>query len=110
MCLDATFIGQELGIAFALYRCFVPGIGCLQNHPEGAHGGSEHVVPKCEAVPFAATRRPKRRLQMGCIASLTGRTVDVQVFTCRINKSTVLFCLFVCLGVFFFGKERSLRN
>lgn len=92
-----------LRIWFELYHCFVPGISCLQEHPEGANGGPEHVVPKCEAVPIAATRRQKRSLQMGHVSCHTGwRTVDVEIFTCRIS---IVVCCSVCLRRFWWMEE-----
>lgn len=49
-------IAIVLEISFLFYRCLVPGISCLQEHPEGAHSGPEHMVPKCEAVSITTSR------------------------------------------------------
>lgn len=118
MCLDSSAIDIKLVIAFVLYRCFIPGISCLQEHPKGAHCGPEHVVPKCKAVPNITSRWQQRGLQLGHISSHTWwRTFDVQIFTCRIN---IAVCCSVCLGRFslFFcacvegvlSTERTLQN
>lgn len=71
MCLDTAVISTKLVIAFVLYRCFVPGMSCLQEHPKGAHCGPEHVVPKFEAVPEITSRWQQRGLQLGHMSSRT---------------------------------------